>query len=482
VADIAGFDHARDFRWRGAAEAGRGISVEPRAWAALAVGSLAIAGIFAALLAVSRLPGIERVFPWPLGFFAKGLVIHVVFSFVIWFVAMFALLTSLATVEISNNPVRLDILGRIGAALVSLSFPMLFLPAFVGSSEASLNNYVPVIIHQGYYAGLGVLALGVLLPVVRLFANLPSRSGRLSPLAVAMTAGGVIYVAALVCFAAALTFAWGTPVSIGLNEHLFWGGGHILQSLYCVLMLVCWYELSRASFGEDVVDPEVFRTAVMLLALFSVLGPVFYRVFEPFSASQNEAFTKLQFVLALPTLIVSVGGLVGIVRRSRRAPLPWHNPAFIALVLSALVFGIGGVMGFLVGNGDTRTPAHYHGMIAGVTVACMGMLFAYCLPRLDRPVAANRAIRIQLYLFGVGQLVASIGLFLAGGYGAPRKMPTEAGRLLSEAVVGMYLNGIGGLLAVVGGVMFVIIGLAALGRGSGNGRVREPIAPAAQDN
>ena len=478
MAEIAGFDHAPDFRWPGAAAIGRGINVEPRAWAALAVGSLAVSGIFAALLAISRLPGIERVFPWPLGFFAKGLVIHVVFSFVIWFVAMFALLTSLATAEISDNPVRLDILGRIGAALVGLSFPMLFVPAFLGSSEASLNNYVPVIIHQAYYAGLGVLALGVLLPVVRLFANLPGRSGKLSPLAVAMTAGGVIYVAALVCFVAALTLAWGAPVSITLNEHLFWGGGHILQSLYCVLMLVCWYELSRASFGDAVVDTEVFRTAVMLLALFSVLGPVFYRVFEPFSASQNEAFTKLQFVLALPTLILSVGGLVEIVRRRRRAPLPWHNPAFIALVLSALVFGIGGVMGFLVGSGDTRTPAHYHGVIAGVTVACMGMLLTYCLPLLDRPVATDRTIRIQLYLFGVGQLVASIGLFLAGGYGAPRKMPTEAGRLLNEAVVGMYLNGIGGLLAVIGGVMFVVIGLAALGRRSGDGGAREPAAQA----
>ena len=32
-------------------------------WSAVAVGSLAIAGVFAALLAVSRIPGVESVFP-----------------------------------------------------------------------------------------------------------------------------------------------------------------------------------------------------------------------------------------------------------------------------------------------------------------------------------------------------------------------------------------------------------------------------------
>ena len=47
------------------------------------MGALGVAGAFALLLAISRVPGVETVFPWPLGFFHKGLVIHVVFSFVV---------------------------------------------------------------------------------------------------------------------------------------------------------------------------------------------------------------------------------------------------------------------------------------------------------------------------------------------------------------------------------------------------------------
>ena len=68
-------------------------------WAWLAVGALAIAGVFALLLALSRIPGMDKAPFWPLGFFYKGLVIHVVFSLVIWLLAVFAFLVSVATLQ-----------------------------------------------------------------------------------------------------------------------------------------------------------------------------------------------------------------------------------------------------------------------------------------------------------------------------------------------------------------------------------------------
>ena len=67
------------------------------AWSALAILSLGVAGVFALLLALSRTPGIQDAVPWPLDFFRKGLVIHVVFAFIIWFLAMFGAIMHLAT-------------------------------------------------------------------------------------------------------------------------------------------------------------------------------------------------------------------------------------------------------------------------------------------------------------------------------------------------------------------------------------------------
>lgn len=58
---------------------------ELRGWSLIAVGALAVAGVFALLLAISRIPGADSLFPWPVAFYEKSLIIHVVFSFVVWF-------------------------------------------------------------------------------------------------------------------------------------------------------------------------------------------------------------------------------------------------------------------------------------------------------------------------------------------------------------------------------------------------------------
>lgn len=437
---------------------------ELRSWALLAAASLAIAGVFAFLLALSRIPGIEKVSGSALTFFPKGLVIHVVFSLVIWFLTFFALLASFAAEDVSANGVRFAPLGRAGLALVAMSFPMLFVPAFHADTQATLNNYVPVIIHPAYYLGLVFLAAGILLPVLRLLANVWSAPReRRSPFVTAMTAASIVYVVALACFALGLRQVWGDEPSRLMHERLFWGGGHVLQFLYCLLMLTGWYVLARETLGEAIVDPEIFALAVRLIAVFALPALLFYFIFEPYSLKQTEGFRRLQFVLSLPSLMVAVGGLTAILRAARTRALPWRSPAFLALVLSPLVFGAGGIMGLLITGSDTRTPAHYHGVIAAVNLACMGLMLAYCLPRLQRALDLEaRACRLQILFFGAGQFMASIGLYLAGGYGAPRKTPGGAGVLVDGAVAGLYLHGIGALFAVIGGIMFVVTVLAAL--------------------
>ncbi len=436
---------------------------ELRAWAALAICSLGMAGVMAVLLAVSRIPGIEAIAFWPLDFFAKGLVIHVVFSLVVWFLALFALLASFAAAMTSQDRgLRFASLGGIGAVAVAISYPLLFLTAFDPASEPSLNNYIPVIQHPAYYAGLAMLGLGISMPVLRLLANIPARPKEMPPFAFAMSAGSIVFLIAMICFGIATYLSWGAAPSKGMNEILFWGGGHILQFLFCLLMLTGWFVLSRSSLGEDVIGADVFRVAVLMLLAFTLPGPFFFRFFDMSSLLFREAFSKLQFVMALPTIMVAVPLLFGIGRAKNSAPLPWRDPAFLALTLSLAVFATGGLMGNLVSGSDTRTPAHYHAVIAGVNLAAMGLVLTFCLPALDRRPRGNQLLRLQIWLYGAGQLAACIGLFWAGGYGAPRKTLTSAGTLVDGAVMGMYLNGIGALFAVAGGVIFVITVAAAL--------------------
>jgi len=128
------------------------------------------------------------------------------------------------------------------------------------------------------------------------------------------------------------------------------------------------------------------------------------------------------------------------------------------------VFGAGGFLGLFVDGADTRTPAHYHAVIAAVTLAFMGLFYCLFLPLLDSAVRRTKWLYAQIWMFGGGQFTAALGLFWAGGYGAPRKTAGAAQGLEDfGAIAGMALNGIGALVAVIGGVAFIItVGRALL--------------------
>lgn len=433
-------------------------------WAWLSVGSLIVAGVFAILLAFSRIPGVEAVFPWPLGFFGKGLVIHVIFSLIVWLLGVFAFLVTYATLKVWGEDVRLRFLGDLGQALVGLAFPCLFVPAFFDSTSPELVNYVPLIRHPAYDVGLLLLAAGVLGPVLRLAVNGLARRKALTPAGTGMASGGFIYLIALTCFAIAAALLTRTGELYTAREQLFWGGGHILEFVYTVVMMTNWMILARESLGEKAIDFDIFKIAIILVAVFSLPAPAFYHIFAAFSDKQHEAFRVLQFVLVLPTGMFAVSLLSGAFKFGRPSQWPWRQPAFLALALSLVLFGVGGIMGMLISGSDTRTPAHYHSVVTAVSVSSMGMLLTFALSELGRLKPSDRGIRVLLWLYGGGQLFASIGMFVAGGYGAPRKAPTAAGSLVDIAAAGMFVHGIGALVAVLGGAAFVLIACVALRR------------------
>jgi heme/copper-type cytochrome/quinol oxidase subunit 1 len=70
---------------------------------------------------------------------------------------------------------------------------------------------------------------------------------------------------------------------------------------------------------------------------------------------------------------------------------------------------------------------------------------------------------VSVWLFGISQALASTGLFLAGGHGAQRKVAgAEQGLTEFTAKLGMGMNGGAGLLAIIGGALFVWVAITAL--------------------
>ena len=138
------------------------------------------------------------------------------------------------------------------------------------------------------------------------------------------------------------------------------------------------------------------------------------------------------------------------------------DPARSAFIASFTLFALGGVLGYMIHGVNGVIPAHYHGSTVGVTLAFMGLTYAL-LPSLGFGRAAGRLAVWQPYVYGLGQLVHVLGLAWSGGYGVQRKV-AGADQLLTTLPqkIGMGMMGLGGLIAVIGGLMFVLVCLKAM--------------------
>lgn len=406
---------------------------ELRGWLLLALGALAVAGGLALALAAARTPGVQGRLPWGADFFHRGLVTHVVFSFQVWLLAMLGAL--------SAPTARLRPLGWAGLALAAAGCVLLLVPTLGGAGEAALNNYVPVLVHPLFFAGLALVAAGVALAAVR---GLAGPDG--------LRAAAVALLSALACFAlAAALIPTGTDTAHAI-ERQFWGGGHVLQVVNTILLLMGWHGLARHVWGAKAVPPLLTRTAFAALAAGALVAPAAYRL-DVLGLAHRDAFTQfLWYALPLPPLALGAAVMV----RLWRGPWPWGSPAFLALVLSLAVFALGGAAGFDLGVADTRTPSHYHAVIGAVNLVLMGLIHAELLPLLRRGGGGAGWVRAQLVLYGGGQTLHALGFFMAGLAGVARKTAgAEQGLDSALKLASMGAVGLGGAVAVLGGVIFV---------------------------
>ena len=120
------------------------------------------------------------------------------------------------------------------------------------------------------------------------------------------------------------------------------------------------------------------------------------------------------------------------------------------------------MIGIFISGSNVRIPAHYHGCIVGVTLALMGLVY-HLLPALGYAAPKGRLAVAQPWVYGLGQLMHIVGLVWSGGYGVQRKVAGAEQVLRSNAeIAGMGLMGFGGLVAIIGGVLFIVVTVRAM--------------------
>ena len=428
-------------------------------WLWLCVLALLGAGIFSLLLVVSRTPYVSDYIPW-IDFFHSALVVHVDLSVLVWSLSFGGILWSL-----NQRPGRAW-LAWPALVLASLGALIIIISPFVREAQPLMSNYVPVLQHPLFFSGLLLFALGFSLLVLNSMIFMapvgPWMSGT-AALRFGLNAAAVSAAVALLCFGWSFVQMPDYLMGQSYFELLFWGGGHVLQFTYTLLMLVCWLWLSRAAGLELPITPRVVLVILFVGLACVFISPLIYLAYPITALEHVELFTWLmRWGGSLATLPLALAVIIALLRYGGSSANEFL--ARSALQCSLFLFGTGGVIGFLISGSNVTIPAHYHGSIVGVTLALMGVCYLL-LPQLGYPLRSIKMATWQPVIYSTGQLMHVGGLVWSGGYGVQRKVAGAQQSLDSiERVLGMGLMGFGGLVSSIGGLLFLIIVLRALTR------------------
>ncbi len=384
----------------------------------------------------------------------------------------------------------------IGAGLVEVMM-------WTGKADVLFSSYVPLRAEPPYYLGVILFAVGALLAVCVFFATLVvARREKTYTGSVPLVTYGAITAAII----AVITLGHGAAIyvptyfwSMGwmnvdpqIYRMVWWGLGHSSQQINVAAMVAVWYLMGALTIGAVVLNEKISRTAFVLYVLFISMASAHHLLVDPGMGPAwkvwNTSYAMYLAVLAsmIHGFTVPAGMEVGSRLRGltkglfewlRRAP--WGDPGFSATVFSIVVFGfVGGITGVTFGteqinltvHNTLRSPGHFHAtVVSGTALAFMGLTY-YVVPLIFRKrVAFWGMAKVQPYVFALGMLIFTMAMTFAGTFGVPRRhwdisfaqapfdfqfSPTV------DLMIGIMA--IGGLLAVTGGAMYIVITVSSV--------------------
>ncbi len=430
-----------------------------RGWLWLGLFALIGSGVLSIVLVLSRAPQFQNLMPTG-DFFRVALVVHVDLSVLVWFVSLGGILWTL------GGKARALGLNRTALGICALGTLLMTVSPFVGRGGPVMANYIPVLEDPVFLWGLAVFGAGAVLLVA---ASLAAASGRGAPRsgAEALQSGLALGLVPAAIAILAFALSWLTQPD-GLDgkayyEIVFWGGGHALQFIWTLFMLVAWLWLASACAGGVPMSPRIALLCFVLATACALAIPVAYLLWPAHAVEHRNLLTfAMGLGGGLPILPVALAALLAL--RTGGTIADDARPLRAALLSSIALFCFGGLIGFTIAGSNVKIPAHYHGCIVGVTLALMGLVYLL-LPCLGYGRPARKWASFSSYCYAVGQAMHIGGLMWSGGYGVQRKVAGAEQALKSTSeFVAMGIMGMGGLVAIIGGLVFVVVVLMAIRR------------------
>ena len=347
---------------------------------------------------------------------------------------------------------------RVSIALAAGGTLTIVISPLIGATDPLMNNYVPVLRHPVFYTGLALFMTGVFSHLVRsvmTFKGLATHLDGASALRFGTRMAALVTIAAVAAFGASLAAMPAGMEGQAYFEFLFWGAGHVIQFTHTLLMMVVWVVLAYQSGCQIKITPRLLLTFFVIMTIPVITVPFFYMAHDVVSAGHRLAFTDLMKYGGLSCLPLGIAVVASLWKAEKPRNEGRHLRS--ALLSSIVLFATGGLIGFMIEGLDIVIPAHYHGSTVGVTIAFMGLCY-YLLPRLGFGNVPVGLAFWQPIIYCSGQLLHIVGLAWTGGYGVQRKIAGLAQGLerVSE-IAAMGLMGLGGLISVIGGLLFLVV-------------------------
>ncbi|ELY74966.1 cytochrome c oxidase subunit I [Natrinema pellirubrum DSM 15624] len=366
-----------------------------------------------------------------------------------------------------------------------------------------LTAYVPMPISPLFYAGAVVFILGTVVAALPFFATMwfekRENPGKTLPLvSFAAFVTSIIAVEALVggllAFGPALL--WRLEIiewwDAAWYRQMYWIIGHGTQQINLVAMIAVWYFVTHVVAGAEVASEKISRTAFILYLFFINLGAAHHLLSDPAVSTgwriwnTSYAFYGATFASLIHAFTIPAGLEAGRRKRGKGGGLfgwltsaPWRNPVFSSTIFSIILFGfLGGITGVMMGqlqlnmtwHNTFATVGHFHGtVVLGTTVAFMGLVFFVIRTMFMRQYISKRLAAIQPYFYSAAMGVAVLMMMYVGIlYGIPRRTAEVVENIpgtefsLSAASPLFAVFGIFALLAIAGGVLFVLVAVGSL--------------------
>ena len=378
-----------------------------------------------------------------------------------------------------------------GFALLVLGTVVAMAPVSMGLASVLYTFYPPMIANAFFYIGVVLVVVGSWIWVALMSVNLRlwkrEHPDATIPLPMfANVAGAYLWAwtsvgAALEILFQILPVALGfkSTIDAGLARILFSWTLHAIVYFWLIPSYIAFYTLIPRAIGGRLYSDTMGRVSFVLFLVFSM--PIgIHHVFQDPQVGEGFKFLHAVFtgMVSIPTLltIFTITASVEIAGRLRGGTglfgwvraLPWRNPAMLAIAFSFILLGFGGAGGiinmsylldFTVHNTQWIT-GHFH-LIFGGAIVIMYFVIAYDLwPHLTgKALASEGLMRVQLWLWFIGMIVATFPWHYVGILGIPRRMAyfDYADPAIAPQAMSVTITFIGGLLLLLSALLFVVI-------------------------